>query len=264
MKLTDSLENFLRVASSRQRLLAKTVRELKHSRDGASWTATSVVGALELLDASSIDNELLLLRNSLLDDWRPRAKEEVLQLDNRIRMLCATEGWVVDGQWPVLYIERAIEVRFDDRKTQLTIAGDRLGALNIGAIRRGLAARIAVLVPPKFSASDFLKQVAAAYDALSTDRVRPVPILEIYRHLVLATQSPGFRRDARRDRFRELSADQFRARLTRSLDETRDALSSGRRVRLLPPIEPSDAIFLYQPVEQRFCWIGRIEFVQPT
>jgi hypothetical protein len=36
--------------------------------------------------------------------------------------------------------------------------------------------------------------------------------------------------------------------------------ADGRELRLIPPIEPSDSIYLYQPSERRFGYVGRIEF----
>ena len=119
-------------------------------------------------------------------------------------------------------------------------------------------------MPPKFSPPEFLKQLAVAYDNLSTDRMTQVPILQIYRQFVLTTQARLFWTDARRRRFTELSAEQFRARLTRCLAQSSVADNAGRRLRLLPPIEPSDAMFVYQPAERRFCWVGRIEFIDAS
>ena len=59
---------------------------------------------------------------------------------------------------------------------------------------------------------------------------------------------------------KELSADQFRARLSASLESGVRSAPDGRELRLLPPIDPKDAMFIYQPAERRFGFVGRIEF----
>jgi hypothetical protein len=58
-----------------------------------------------------------------------------------------------------------------------------------------------------------------------------------------------------------MSMDQFRARLSRALEKTAITTPDGRELRLLPPIDPKHAVFLYQPAEGRFGFVGRIEFV---
>ena len=259
-----SPEDMFQLVSARSRLLTVCLRDMRKSRDGATWNAIWVVRALENLDAPWLDDEVRQARRALLEVWRARAIEEVLELDGRIRTVCTREGWKVDGQWPVLYVERAIEVRFREDGQDLSIGGDRLATLASKQIRSELARRVKALVPPKFSPREFLKQLAMAYDKLSTARMTQVPILEIYRQFVLTTQAPRFWTDARRQRFTELSAEQFRARLTRCLAQSLVADSAGRRLRLLPPIEPSDAMFLYEPAERRFCWVGRIEFIDAS
>ena len=107
-----SPEDMFHLVSARNRLLTVCLRDMKKCRDGATWNAISVVRALENLDAPWLDNEVREARSALLEVWRARAREEVLELDGRIRTVCTRDGWKVDGQWPVLYVERAIEVRF--------------------------------------------------------------------------------------------------------------------------------------------------------
>jgi hypothetical protein len=58
-----------------------------------------------------------------------------------------------------------------------------------------------------------------------------------------------------------MSMDQFRARLSRALEKAAITTPDGRELRLLPPIDPKHAVFLYQPAEERFGFVGRIEFV---
>jgi hypothetical protein len=106
-----------------------------------------------------------------------------------------------------------------------------------------------------------MTKLATAYDQ-ARGKSAQAPILEVYRIFVLQQQKSRFWRDARQQVFVGLSLDQFRARLSRALEETADTYPSrsGRQLRLLPPLDPRDAIFLYQPFETRFGFVGRIEF----
>jgi hypothetical protein len=58
-----------------------------------------------------------------------------------------------------------------------------------------------------------------------------------------------------------MSIDQFRARLSRTLMKNATTVAGNRELRLLPPIDPKNALYLYQPAEGRFGFVGRIEFV---
>lgn len=88
-----------------------------------------------------------------------------------------------------------------------------------------------------------------------------VPLHRVYKQLVLDQQRPGFWDNARADAFVGMSLEQFRARISQMLADGITSGSCGRELRLLPPIDPKDAIFLYQPAEGRFGFVGRIEFV---
>ena len=260
-----SPEELLRAVSLRHRRLAKFLHDVRKARHGSSWDAVSLVGAVEELDVSPLDDELRLLRDDLLGSWGPAATQALLELDQRIRALCSDQGWMVDGQWPELYVERAVEVRFSRDSRTLSVGGDRLTTLWIDEIRKEIGDRVVTLIPKTFSAADFLKRLARAYDGLASEGTTQVPILSVYRQFVLENQSRGFWKNARKRRFSELTSEQFRARLTRSLTELKgNTTPDGRRLRLLPPVEPSDSMFLYQPSEQRFGWVGRIEFITPS
>ena len=260
-EMTSQGELF-RAVAVRHRHLAKFLRDVRRSQHGATWDAVALVRAVEELDVTPLDDELRLLRDELLRSLRPVATQARLELDQRIRALCSERDWTVDGQWPELYVERAVEVRFSRDSGRLSVGGDRLDTLWIDEIGREIGAKVATLIPKTFSAVDFLKRLARAYDSVASEGTTQAPILRVYRQFVLENQPRAFWTDARKRRFWELTSEQFRARLTRSLDDLRGQVSSdGRRIRLLPPVDPSDSIFLYQPAEQRFGWVGRIEFL---
>ena len=85
-------------------------------------------------------------------------------------------------------------------------------------------------------------------------------MLDVYRALVILAQPARFWRNASRPALFELTIDQFRARLSAALEANTVSTADRRELRLLPPIDPKDAVFVYQPAENRFGFVGRIEF----
>jgi hypothetical protein len=118
------------------------------------------------------------------------------------------------------------------------------------------------LVPKDFSPGRFAESLLRAWEAATGSKGGQAPILEVYRWAVIHAQTPKFWRDAKPASFTPLSTDQFRARLAKILESGITAIR-GRELRLLPPLDPKDAVFVYQPSEARFGYVGRIEFLVP-
>ena len=186
----------------------------------------------------------------------------ILELEANLRKACEEQGWRLEGVWPSLYVERGIHILIDEKKRAALIGGQRLASLAISEIVRRLQPLVRDLLPKAFSSAAFLTSLAAAYDDAKT-HPRQVPIFEIYRTVVIRAQSERFWRDAGSSAFSGISADQFRARFSRMLEEGPTAASDGRLLRLLPPLKAEDGLYIYQPAESRFGFIGRIEFVPP-
>src|SRR5207249_10994073 len=117
------------------------------------------------------------------------------------------------------------------------------------------------LIPSSCTAPRFIESLADAYDDVGGRGAKQVPILDVYRSLVILSQTSRFWRDARGSNFSGLSADQFRARLSKTLEAGITRAPDGRELRLLPPLNPRDALFIFQPSEGRFGYVGRLEFV---
>lgn len=192
--------------------------------------------------------------------YSDRADKQFLELDSTIRDSCAKRGWRVDGQWPTLYVERAIAVEVSEPKRTVAVAGKKLSAPTAEAIVAALEPLVRELIPTGFSARDFMRELAAAYDATRAGSAQ-LPIFDLYRGFVVHSQGARFWRDARTDGFAGVSADQFRARLTASLEGGVTDTPDGREIRLLPPLNPKDGLFMYQPAESRYGFVGRVEFM---
>jgi hypothetical protein len=223
---------------------ASPVRLLEAARAAASSLASDTIDALQRTIAEL--DEAVLRRLS--------------ELEADLRDMANSNGWRLEGMWPTFQIERGVEVKVETAKRIVRIAGSPVDATDVDAIVHAIQQAIHDLVPKTFSSQDMLEQLRSSHAAL-----RPaggqIPILELYGRFVMDSQSQRFWRDARADRFVAVSVDQFRARLSRMLEEGANVARDGTELRLLPPLDPKDALFVYLPVEGRFGFVGRIEFV---
>lgn len=229
-------------------------------RDRPSSSAASQLALIDLLNnrGAELDGmiRLLLEHRAVVEQ---RASVEYLELESRLRESFAQRGLSVDGQWPTLYVERAIEVKADDATRSLSVDGRDVGS-QPATIVATVASVAADLIPADFNPEMFLRQLAEAYDDLQRQSSQ-LPIWDVYRSFVVRHQGSKFWRDVKRERFIPVTANQFRARLSRLLAAEAIHLADGRQLRLLPPLNPKDAMYIYQPAEGRFGYVGRLEFM---
>lgn len=181
------------------------------------------------------------------------------QLDADLREECRKRGWQLEGQWPDFYIERGAQVRFDEARRAASVGGVRVANVSIEQLFAALEPQVRSLVPSDFSAPRFLDELASAYD--EARRGSPlVPIFDVYKHLIARAQRPQFWRNASPHAFTAISADQFRARLACVLELAESSTTDGRTLRTTAPIDPKEGLFVYQPTEHRFAFIGHLEF----
>lgn len=200
--------------------------------------------------------ELSASIEALRKQWTAVSERRFLELEADLRESCAGLGWHIGGQWPTLYVSYAVPVEIDEAKRSVQVGGKKI----VGGLREiveALKPAVSGLIPEGFSSRGFIEDIASAYDDVGASQA---PILAVYRALVIRMQRPRFWRDARTGSFVGMSTEQFRARLTRLLEDGAVTTKNGRDLRLLPPLTPTDAIYVYQPAESRFGYIGRIEF----
>jgi hypothetical protein len=211
-------------------------------------------------ESSSLPAEVLALIAKTREIAEPFASMAMLEMESNIRDLCQSRKWRVDGQWPSLIVATAVDLKVDAEGGTVSVSGRKLNNTAIRDIERALEEQVGRLIPRGFEPKKFLGELALAYDQAAVGKSGEVPVLEVYRALVIRSQTARFWKDARRSGFSELTTDQFRARLSAALNANITAASDGRELRLLPPINPKDALFVYQPAENRFGFVGRIEF----
>jgi hypothetical protein len=228
------------------------------STNGIEQVARAMHGASDVLNRIE---ETSTKYQSVLREVQSETDQAFAELEADLRDALRAKGWRIDGQWPNFIIERALDVRIDESKRSVEVAGRKLPVASVKSIVEALTPEVDSLLPKGFDAGEFLERIALTYDS-ARGSMTTVPILDIYRGYVIAEQKPRFWRNAVEDRFQGISADQFRARLSKLLEGSHVANKDGRTLRLLPPLDPKDAIFVYQPAEGRFAFVGRIEFTR--
>ena len=258
-KLESDTKDFAARLSALAQSVSKTMRGWRPLADRLD-DPERIVQWLELAAGTVDQKDLKEARERLLESWRDTLTNTLLQLEAELRDLCATKAWRLDGQWPDFVVNFGISVHVDDKKS-LAIVGETQRPASAPAIVNTLEPLIAELLPKHFAAPRFMESVLRAYESVGSGGGQ-APILEVYRALVIQSQSPRFWRNAKPNLFNALTIEQFRARLSKSL-ESGVVSAGGRELRLFPALDPKDAIFMYQPAERRFGYVGRIEFVEP-
>lgn len=245
--------------------LAGVLATYKKILKGRTEDAAAMVGWIESVAAATAGfPDLEQKRIALLDRWRSVASQEFLKIEADLRDACRTRGWQIDGQWPDLYVERAILVHVDEKARGASIGHAHLRSVTISAIVKALEVQVPTLIPRTFSPEGFITELLGAYDELSNGRGGQQKILDVYRVFVIRSQSTRFWHDAHATAFTPIGVDQFRARMARALGAGATTAPDGRQLRLLPPLDPKDALFIHQPSEGRFAFVGRIEFLADT
>lgn len=209
---------------------------------------------------SAIDRDTIAALEGMIADLDDGVSRKLSELEADIADMARANGWRLEGNWPTFQVERGIELRVEAKKGAVRVAGQTIDATDINAIGDAVRQAIRDLVPKGFSAQEMLEQLRRSHAALRPHGGQ-IPILELYGRFVMDGQTQRFWKDARADRFIGLSVDQFRARLSKMLEEGANVARDGSELRMLPPLDPKDALFVYQPGEGRFGYVGRIEFV---
>jgi hypothetical protein len=221
--------------------------------------------ALPLLEQGhSILEEATTLReslNSLIMGLNESQGRGWLELEARLKDLCVRRNWRIDGSWPSFIIEYGVQVNCDEKARFVHVGSTKIAGAQIAPIEAELNKRISSLVPRDFQTERFLEDLFNAYKD-SRNAGTQVPVQDVYRNLVIRSQRSEFWRNALQGKFFEVTIEQFRARLCRVLDAGKVMTKGGDELRLYPPLDPKEGVFLYNPVDRRLGFIGRIEFVK--
>ena len=87
-------------------------------------------------------------------------------------------------------------------------------------------------------------------------------MFDVYKQVVIALQKPGFWRNVEPSKFKSLTVEQFRARLCKCIESNTLKSRAGMELRMYPPLDAKDGLFLFNPAERRAAFVGRIEFAR--
>jgi hypothetical protein len=243
--------------------LAKSVGQVM-VRQGKALALTSsnvsVEGALQSLREEIAKlSEMVRDVDLVLPSISSAAGRELGEFETVLREGCASRGWRCDGQWPKFVIAAGVDLEVLEKSRSIRVGRAKLSGIDSKAVFTELERVVRTLVPINFDEAVFLEQLWLAYQS-ARGVGGPVPILRVYRQFVVARQKGAFWNDVEAKSFVEVSASQFRAQLSALLGSGRLTTKSGDGLRLFPPLDPKDAIFIFLPAEGRFGFIGRIEF----
>jgi hypothetical protein len=262
----DRLEEWLSAVSASAKQLQQTlVAYRKHLASGAvsdpHLMATWLRGRASSVKAAA---GLKAPFEALIEFLDEAARDNVLRLEADLREALVARGWKVDGQWPRLYVERVVRLEMDQNARRATVGEESFSTLNVHGLVDAVARQLKTLLPDEFTTEEFIETLARCYDTVASSEDRAARIWDVYRSVLIANQPAALWRSGRPSHFRPLSEQTFRACLTRLLESGPTATADGRELKLLPPLRPDDAMFLYLPAEQRFAFVGRMAFVAPA
>lgn len=229
-------------------------------REGQTTDPFRVTRCLERVQLSLDATELRSMCSDLLTRFKVAAKDALMRLDADIRDECARNDWKLDGQWPKFYIQRVIRVEIDEAAGQVIVGDTVVPSAAISTISAAIQLQNRELLPKTFQSAQFLSALSGAHDRIVTREQAAVPIWLLYREMLLSQQPKTLWRTGRSDAFRTYTEQRFRASLTRVLQEGKTRTPDGRDLRLLPALRAEEGMYLYEPLEQRFAFVGRVGF----
>lgn len=196
----------------------------------------------------------------LQKDFEALYKGRLLTIESDLRDTIISLGFNFSGQWPKYYINYILPVIVDENKYTIYVNSEKFQTVDISKIVESIKRQIKNLQIEKCDLQGFLGELHDTYVKLSSPQNPTVAIWKIYREIVINKQSRQLWRDASSDNFRPFRELEFRASLTELLKKNITSIST-HQLRLLPPISKDESMYIYQPAENRFCHVGRIEFI---
>ncbi|MEW6261795.1 MAG: hypothetical protein AB1641_01850 [Thermodesulfobacteriota bacterium] len=183
----------------------------------------------------------------------------MLKFDTDFKNKASSKGLLVSGQWPKYFINHILPVSVNEKKHRVGIGEDPPITPLIERIFKNIQSQLKMLEIPPEKLADFLQELFNSYKELVSPATRTVAVLDLYKRIVINRQSTKFWRNASAQNFRPFRELDFKAFLTKLLKANLTSIS-GHQLRLHPPIKKGDSMYIYQPGENRFCHVGRVEF----
>jgi hypothetical protein len=187
-------------------------------------------------------------------------RDAMLRFEADLSDALSKAGLSLSGQWPSYYVEHIIPVVIDKDEYIVAVGDERLQHFTADAVVESLKTQLQKLKIDRAKLPEFLRELFDAYRNLSSAQGQSVSIRELYRELVIIRQPQKLWRDATPKNFRPFTEAEFRAHITELL-KTDQTVISSHQLRLLPPVSKGESLFIYQPAENRFAHVGRVQFL---
>ncbi|MCL4688938.1 MAG: hypothetical protein KJ007_10225 [Burkholderiales bacterium] len=198
--------------------------------------------------------------NEASEREKEHQKKGWMELDAKFSEECAAMSWRKDGTWPKFFIEYGVLVEFDEKTRSARVGQSKVADCDLDSTMEALRALIPGL-HKDCSSGEFLEQLQQAYVAARGSAAQ-VPVFDVYKQVVIALQKPGFWRNVEPSKFKSLTVEQFRARLCKCIESNTLKSRAGMELRMYPPLDAKDGLFLFNPAERRAAFVGRIEFAR--
>jgi hypothetical protein len=197
------------------------------------------------------------IRQALEDEVRNR----VMTFDTDLREALSKQGMRIHGQWPHYYVALVLKLEVDEKTLSVRIADENISTLHVRHLIEIIAHKLKTLESVKFQPQEFLDLLVQAHDRLTLGTTtNSVSVWPLFKEVLCSLQSSSFWKAGRARLFRPFDEQQYRGAITDLMISNTLRSRDGREMRLLPPIKAEDGIYVYQPAEDRFGYVGRIEF----
>lgn len=216
---------------------------------------------LHKIESDRIPTKLIEQRQRAIDRLNQDINDLLLAFDSTLREECQRHSWTIHGQWPSYYVELFLRVEISEETKSIKIGERQLDTLYMPDVVAAVEQQLGEVAVERINIDEFVLELSAAYDQLTTGNHRQASIWQIYKQFLIIRQRPAFWKTGRISAFRSYDEQKFRAAFTKMLQRDSVVTPDNRELRIFPPIKAEDGMFLYHPVEGRHAFVGRIEFV---
>src|SRR5687767_2911991 len=111
---SEDIDKLVRQLEERRVFLQGVLKSIRSAKIESGWDPLALWSALRAAAGSPLwAKDMHAAVTQAQGVAEEVASVAVLELESDIRDLCRARGWRVDGQWPALIVERAIELRVD-------------------------------------------------------------------------------------------------------------------------------------------------------
>ena len=251
----DQLNNTVKNIEKKQTATKRAITSFKKQKCSSNPCAAHVWIQANKSTLKNEAPEILQIAKQIED----LCKDILLRFESDMSDALTSNDLILSGQWPKYYINYIIPVVINEKKYSISVGEEKIQSLDLIKFIESVKKQLDNLKMTSTKLKKFLKELYEAYIKIVSTGSHSVAIWNVYRNMVINKQPKTLWRDASDSSFRSFRALEFRAYLTELLKINLTTVSDCQ-LRLLPPISKDESMYIYQPFEDRFCNVGRIEF----